>query len=264
MSISVTCPSCLKRFSVSDKFAGKEGPCPNCQKPIKIPERADEVVIHAPKASGPTDSKGKSVLKPIKRSETKIGVPVIVGGVVAAVAIFAIAAALGFSGQQPPTALLVAGALVAAAPLAFLGYWFLHDDELEGYNGRQLLARCGIVTIAFAALWLIYGFVPKFVLDYESMAEYSGLVMVIFLPIMIAIGAAVSVLVLELEVAQGAMHAVFYVGVTLVLAWLAGAQLSEPMSGGGASTANPRPAVAPSETPPANAEPPREIPKILQ
>ena len=31
MPIQVTCANCLKRFQVSDKFAGKTGACPNCK-----------------------------------------------------------------------------------------------------------------------------------------------------------------------------------------------------------------------------------------
>ena len=51
MPINVTCPGCLKRFSVADKFAGKKGPCPKCKKIITIPKKEDEVVIHAPEHS---------------------------------------------------------------------------------------------------------------------------------------------------------------------------------------------------------------------
>ena len=35
MAIDVTCPSCHTRFQVSDKFAGKSGPCPKCKNTIR-------------------------------------------------------------------------------------------------------------------------------------------------------------------------------------------------------------------------------------
>ena len=70
MPIQVTCPGCLSRFSVSDKFAGKKGPCPKCKKEISIPTKAEEVVIHAPEPTGPKDSQGKVILKPIRRTDT--------------------------------------------------------------------------------------------------------------------------------------------------------------------------------------------------
>src|SRR6187401_2984774 len=57
MAIDVTCASCKTRFQVSDKFAGKQGPCPKCKKIITVPTKKDEVVIHVPE-SGPKDSKG--------------------------------------------------------------------------------------------------------------------------------------------------------------------------------------------------------------
>lgn len=37
MPIAVSCPSCKTKFTVSDKFAGKQGPCPKCKAPITIP-----------------------------------------------------------------------------------------------------------------------------------------------------------------------------------------------------------------------------------
>src|SRR4026209_2147468 len=69
MAIDVVCQACKTRFQVSEKFAGKSGPCPKCKTTIKIPEKAQEVVIHAPEVSGPKDSKGQAVLKPIARVE---------------------------------------------------------------------------------------------------------------------------------------------------------------------------------------------------
>ena len=69
MPIQVTCPNCLKRFQVSDKFAGKQGPCPACKKTIRVPDASEAVTIHAPEDDGPKDSKGQSVLKPITRTD---------------------------------------------------------------------------------------------------------------------------------------------------------------------------------------------------
>lgn len=38
MPIAVSCSSCKTKFTVSDKFAGKQGPCPKCKAPITIPK----------------------------------------------------------------------------------------------------------------------------------------------------------------------------------------------------------------------------------
>jgi hypothetical protein len=148
MTIAVTCPSCLKRFSVSDKFAGKSGPCPSCKKTIKIPEKAEEVVIHAPEDAAPKDSKGRSVLKPIRRTEVNLSLPVILAASLTTIVIFGLALGFGLSGGAP-AALLGIAAVVLAVPLVFVGYWFLHDDELDSFKGKELLMRCAVCGLLF-------------------------------------------------------------------------------------------------------------------
>ena len=48
MPIAVVCSSCKARFQVSEKFAGKQGPCPKCKSIITIPKVEEQVQIHAP------------------------------------------------------------------------------------------------------------------------------------------------------------------------------------------------------------------------
>src|SRR5205823_1655709 len=93
MAIDVVCTACKTRFQVSEKFAGKSGPCPKCKATIKIPEKAQEVVIHAPEVSGPKDSKGQAVLKPISRTEVRLQTTQIVA-IVGATVVVLIAAAI--------------------------------------------------------------------------------------------------------------------------------------------------------------------------
>ena len=80
MAIQVICPGCLTSFSVADQHAGKEGPCPKCKKKITIPEIGEEVVIHAPAHEGPTDAKGRSVLKTKRKKDAGFN-PLIATGV---------------------------------------------------------------------------------------------------------------------------------------------------------------------------------------
>ena len=55
MAINVVCPGCRSRFAVSEKFAGKTGPCPKCKQPIVIPTpAAKDVVVHEPEPAQPT------------------------------------------------------------------------------------------------------------------------------------------------------------------------------------------------------------------
>jgi hypothetical protein len=73
MAIHVICPGCHARFSVSEKFGGKQGPCPKCKTVITIPKASEEVKIHAPDDYGGAKSAtGQLVLKPIERSVTKL------------------------------------------------------------------------------------------------------------------------------------------------------------------------------------------------
>ena len=144
MPIRVTCPGCLKKFQVSEQFAGKKGPCPNCKKEITIPDPAKEkVTIHAPEVSGPTDSKGQSVLKPIARTQNKI-TPVQIAIVVATVVTFFIVAfAIRFSVEKVedwkhyPLSVLIFGAIALGPPMAFVGYFFLKDEERGSFRGPK-------------------------------------------------------------------------------------------------------------------------------
>ena len=72
MPIRVTCRGCHTRFNVSERFAGKEGPCPKCKAIIRIPAASEEVVIHGPAAEVTKDSRGTAITKPIFRQEAEI------------------------------------------------------------------------------------------------------------------------------------------------------------------------------------------------
>lgn len=231
MPINVTCPSCLTRFQVNDKFAGKSGPCPKCKATIKIPDKSEEVVIHAPKDEAPKDSKGVSVIKPIRREEVKLSLPLLIGVSVGALIAFGVALGLGISKTPPPAALLAAGALVLSLPLVIGGYWFLHNDELQGFQGKELLGRASLCAAIFSLTWLIYVFVPPTVGFNDRVSDTNPVTMALMIGAMIAVGSVAAVLILELEVSQGVMLFMVYFVITFVLAWMAGAPLSEFLPG---------------------------------
>ncbi len=249
----------MKRFSVSDKFAGKSGPCPNCKKTIRIPEKSEEIVIHAPDDAAPKDAKGRSILKPIRRTEVKLSMPVILAVALSTLVVVGVAFGFGISGGAP-VALLVVGAILLAMPLVFVGYWFLHDDELGSYRGRELLIRCGICAVVFAALWGLYAYLPSYL---TGDSEISGMEVAMMLPIMIALGTIASVLTFELEVLQGTLHYAFYLIITLVLAWLADAPLMAPSDAESTIRTPPavtRPADAPTSPVPGKPAPAKPTP----
>lgn len=231
MPINVTCSKCLTRFTVNDKFAGKSGPCPKCKATIKIPDKSEEVVIHAPKDDTPKDSKGKSVISPIRRQDVKLSLPVIVAAALGSMVALGVALAFGISRTPPPIALLAGGAIVLAVPLSLAGYWFLQNDELQGFQGKEMWIRTSIVAAIFAGAWLIYALLPKIIGSHERISEIGAVEMVISIAAMIALGTAVSVLALELEITQGLMLFMLYFMITFVLAWISGAPLSEFIPG---------------------------------
>ena len=182
MPIQVTCPKCLKRFQVSDKFAGKTGPCPNCKEQIKVPDKSEEVVIHAPDDGAPKDRSGRSVLQPLKRKETDVtrkGLLLSGAAILIAFGLAFVVRYMSGSGDLSGGGLLavkIVGALLLAPPLVWAGYTFARDSELAPYVGPDLRNRVLILSVILAALWLVYAFIPSYVMELDSASEMSYVV----------------------------------------------------------------------------------------
>ena len=226
MAIQVTCPNCLKRFQVSDKFAGKTGPCPNCKKDIKVPDASEEVVIHAPDDGAPKDRQGVSILKPLKRTETDVtrkGMIITFSAILVAVAA---AVGLRMGMETIPVYILAMGALFLAPPLVWSGYSFVRDSELEPYVGSDLRNRVVILSVILAALWLLYVFVPSYVMEYDSPKEMSYLWFGIIFAVMVGLGSLASAATFDLEPLNGLTLAGLYFIVSVVLALISGLTLA--------------------------------------
>jgi len=220
MAIDVTCPSCHTRFQVSDKFAGKSGPCPKCKKTIKVPEKKDEVVIHAPEVTGPKDSKGVAVLKPISRTEVSLKTTqiLIIVGSVLGVLILAVVMRLQFKGGTVPPLITILGSVLLGPPLAFAGYTFMRDDETEPYRGTEVLLRALACGLAYAAIWGAYWLVFAYWFNWKvPTGEPNWQVMAVVVPVMVAIGAFASQASFELELTTGALLYAMYLIATVIL-----------------------------------------------
>lgn len=226
MSIRVTCPGCHKRFNVSDKFAGKTGPCPKCKTPMKIPALEDKVVIHET-VKGPTDSKGKKVSEPIKREDAKVSSTTIVISVAACLLVPMIAWVLGKTQGfkdpdtevfRQPIWLLATGAILLAGPVVWAGYTFLRNQELEPYRGSALIKRVAICATVYAALWGLHLYM--FNMLYKPTIETPEIL--IALPILFIPGALASLATLDLDGTSAAIHYGFYMLVTVGLRLLMG------------------------------------------
>jgi len=215
MLIDVVCPGCHKRFQVSEKFAGKTGPCPACKTVIQVPTKEQQVVIHAPEEFGPKDRKGRAVLKPIERTEVRISPVVVVLIVAGSLAALLVAFVLGraFSEGSVPRPLLAAGALLLAPPLVLGGYTFLRNDELEPYRGISLGIRVSICAVIYAGLWGLYTGLVGYLLG--GRVEVWSLVFIA--PMLIGAGATASFSCLDLDFGNAAVHYCLYLLITIVM-----------------------------------------------
>ncbi len=220
MPIAVTCPKCLTRFSVSEKFAGKKGPCPKCKVELTVPELSEQVVIHAPPDAAPKDSKGQSILKPIKRREAVIGKQLILLSVAAVVGAILLAVGMRLTGGTPVPVRIIMAILIAP-PLVRFGYAITRDSELEPYYGQELWNRVLITSAILAATWLVYVWVTPYVLDIDYASEMSLLSSGITLVVMLCLGALAAMAAFELEFLGGLIISGVYISAALALALLA-------------------------------------------
>jgi predicted Zn finger-like uncharacterized protein len=214
MAIAITCPGCHARFKVSDKFAGKKGPCPKCKKVIEVPKADDKIVIHEPEF-GPKDASGREVLKPLEREETQFQPMILVAVAGVALLLLAVAWILGRSESGPPWIFLCVGAVVLAPPLAWGGYIFLRDDELlEHYTGGALVVRTALCSIGYAGLWGLFAFLYARMFGDQPVDSWN----VLFLaPPILFLGAGIAYCSYDLDLGTGFFHYALYLMVTILL-----------------------------------------------
>lgn len=218
MPINVTCPGCFTKFTVADKFAGQKGPCKKCKTIIEIPKLEDQVVIHAPDHSeaGAVGAGGRHALKTYKRQDTKF--QPLVFAAVAGVVLVALLVALVLRGQDKPTWLLALGAIVLGPALAWAGYTFLRDDELEGYAGANLALRATACGLVYALLWYVYIFIGGLWFGPESFTKGLEIWQMLVLAVPIgAMGTMAGYVSLDLDPGSSFFHWAMYFAVTVIL-----------------------------------------------
>ena len=220
MSIIVVCTECRKSFKVSDKFAGKSGPCPNCKTILRVPTKSEEVTIHTPAAfaEGGRTKTGKLVTKPIARTTVKLS-PVAVVAIGSSALLILVAAWAGGAlklFQNPFVS--AAGLLAVSFPLAVAAYSFLYDDELEPYRGRALYLRTAICGASYTLLWGVFWLLASPTFGYVTGDLWNWLIVA---PPFVAIGGLAAFAALDLEYSSGVLHYGFYLVVTVILGRLA-------------------------------------------
>src|SRR4029077_6655289 len=111
--------------------------------------------------------------------------------IVASVIVVLIAAAV-LRGQAKNVQQLAAmrGAVLLGPPLAFAGYTFLRDDELEPYRGREVLLRSLACGLAYAAIWGAFWLIFAYWYDWKPLptGQPSWGTMGVVVPIMVVLG----------------------------------------------------------------------------
>lgn len=139
MAIAVTCPSCKAKFSVSDKFAGKQGPCPKCKATITIP---------------------KPETKPAEPGTAKVGAPAGAPGATAGKAGATAAGATAAGASKPaPAPEIVIHEPEPIGPKSASGRSVTKPILRRETNFRWVpaLMIAGAVLVALAASWILRG-----------------------------------------------------------------------------------------------------------
>lgn len=238
MPIQVTCPNpkCLARFNVADKFAGQKGPCPKCKTVITIPKKEDEVIIHAPEHSeaGAVGAGGRHALKTFKRTDTKFQ-PLVFTAVVGAVLVGVLVALVIRSTGTPEIWLKALAAIVLGPPLAWAGYTFLRDPELEGYGGASLIVRSLACGLVYALLWGVFWFLGYRFFGLGTAALKHGLeiwMMVVLIVPVFAAGTLAAFASFDLDPGSAFFNCAMYFAVTVILRLVANLPAVPGLGGG--------------------------------
>lgn len=219
MSIIVVCPGCRKSFKVSDKFAGKSGPCPNCKRVLQVPDKSQEVTVHAPEefAGGGKTTSGKLVIKPEAFRPAKLE-PVKAVLIVASVLVALAVAWIGGRARLFDNWIAATVALLVVSPPLVVGaYSVLRDEELEPYGGKELYLRSAACAVGYIVLWGMFSLlVNKGVITGELWTW------VYVAPPFVLTGGLFAMAALDLDFGDGAFHYGFYLLATVILRWAAG------------------------------------------
>ncbi len=223
MSITVTCPGCHKKFVVSEKFAGKSGPCKYCKTIIKIPNEvpaAEKVVIHGGDSfsSGGKNAEGKLVLKPLERSEKKFDR---VRAIIIAVGILGVLLLTYLlRGVLSQNILIAAAGLCIVTPVIVGGLYPLvkKDEMLESIHGFDFYWRTGVISLVYAGMW---GAVT-YLIHIGTLNSQSTVMWVICSIALAAFGTFMCLCFYELEWGNAVFHTLAYILVIFLLRYLAG------------------------------------------
>ena len=158
MPLHVICSGCLKRFQVGDRFAGMQGPCPNCGTIIDIP-RESVKMQGDDDAEWTKKEKRKAALRPISHIGIEFD-PVKTRYY--ALGVLGVLLLTFLLGCIPMYAALrsflgILGLCPIVFPLVLFGYQTLRDrEQMFAFSGEELYRRAGIVAAGYVILWCLF------------------------------------------------------------------------------------------------------------
>jgi len=212
MSIHVICSGCLKRFQVSARFAGMQGPCPNCGTIIDIPK--ESVKFHGTEdteskqkkrqhRSSPVISRFDLEFDPVRTKYYAFGL----------LGVLLLTFLLGCMPMYVTFRLILGtlGLCLATFPLVLFGYHTLRDrEQIFAFTGEELYRWAGIAAAGYVILWL--GF------EYSlAVSQADGLLAWLILAAFAALATLLVHTVLAMRIQDAFLHfALFGLSVTLL------------------------------------------------
>lgn len=215
MAINVVCPGCLKRFQVSERFAGQKGPCPSCNTIIAIPK--EQVKVHVPEefSAGGKTVKGGQILKPIERVGGGFVWSHFLYASLIVLAVLIVAVLLGRIGISRTLldGLGVIGTFGVAFPIAIYGYLTIRDrEELFIWTGMDLYRRAAYCASAYGMLWIVL----EMVLWYTS-AGNDPYFRWFFIAVFVGFSILAVHVILDFDLMRGLLHySIFFLAIVLL------------------------------------------------
>ena len=210
MAIDVICTGCHKRFQVSEEFAGRKGPCPECKTVIEIPKLEDIVVVHERET---TKTGAPTKLNSIRRQGTTVSKleliislsAVALGLTIAIIGRFTISEV-----SEAPGILIwgIAGCMFGIGT-SLLGYIVLRNSELEIVNDRRTILKASGIGILYAILWRLQIIITDSALTMEDGIILPGVIVLALA--LTAIASFLPMVLLEFEFAQGLVHTSLFI-----------------------------------------------------
>ena len=156
MPLHVICSGCLKRFQVGTRFAGMQGPCPNCKTIIAIPK--ESLKIHGGSTGLGKGKEPKTSVQVIPRFDLECEPVLVLRCVLGVLGVLLLTCLLGWIPMYYVLRSLIAvlGLCLIAFPLTLFGYQTLRDQEqMFAFTGGELYRRVGMTATGYVVLWII-------------------------------------------------------------------------------------------------------------